>query len=196
MTASFDTALDAIARRLMAARGAARLSLDQLAARAGVSKGSLVNMERGFGNPSIAVLCQVASALGISLADLVSDSNEQEPSEFDPAGGKVLWHGPHGGTARLIAGTSGADMVELWEWKLKPFERYEASAHSKGTREMIVVLSGKLGFSLGSWTTAVRAGRGLLATTDLAHSYWCVGAKSVRFQMFVSERPASRSRSR
>jgi transcriptional regulator with XRE-family HTH domain len=190
---AFDTTLDAIARRLAAARGAAKLTFDQLARRSDVSKGSLVKLEQGHGNPSIGVLCQVAAALGISLADLVSGAaGGPEPVAFDPAGGKVLWKGPHGGFARLVAGTSGADMVELWEWKLKPTERHEAAAHSKGTRETIVVVSGKLGFSLGGWKTSIPAGRGLLATTDLAHAYWCEGSRPVRFQMFVTERPERR----
>ena len=167
----------------------AKLSLDQLAARSGVSKGSLVKLEQGNGNPSIAVLCQVAAALGVSLADLVSHSIGQEPAEFDPQGGKILWRGAHGGTARLIAGTSGAAMVELWEWHMKPGERHEAAAHSKGAREVITVTRGKLGFSLGGWNAVIVAGRGLLAATDLAHSYWCEGPRSVRFHMYVSEWP-------
>jgi hypothetical protein len=54
---------------------------------------------------------------------------------------------------------------------------------------MIVVLSGKLGVSIGQSEASIPAGRGILATTDLAHSYWCEGTKPVRFQMFVSERP-------
>lgn len=190
MTDPFDTTIAAIARKLHAARGASNLSLDQLAKRSGVSKGSLVKLEQGQGNPSIAVLCQVASALGISLADLVSHSVQPEPVLFDPAAGKVLWQGPYGGSARLVAGTAGSDMVELWEWKMRPNERYDAAAHSKGTKEMVVVQSGKLGFSVGTSKVIVPAGGGLLATTDLPHSYWCEGARSVRFQMFVSERPS------
>jgi redox-sensitive bicupin YhaK (pirin superfamily) len=127
--------------------------------------------------------------LGISLADLVSQSVEQKMMEFDPDGGKVLWRGSSGGYARLIVGTSGADMVELWDWRLRPGDRYDAVAHSKGTREVIVVLRGRLGVSIGSSTASIASGRGLLATTDLAHSYWCEGARPVHFQMFVSERP-------
>jgi transcriptional regulator with XRE-family HTH domain len=189
-TRTFDTTLEAIARRLATARGAARISFDQLAVRSGVSKGSLVKLEQGQGNPSIGVLCQVAAALGISLSDLVSDATTGlEPVEFDPQGGKILWQGPQGGFARLVAGTSGADMVELWEWKLKPKERYDAAPHSKGTREMIEVESGKLGFSINGWKGSIPAGRGLLATTDLAHSYWCEGSRPVCFRMFVAEWP-------
>ena len=190
MTDTFDETIGAIAHKLTAARHAAKLSLDQLAARSSVSKGSLVKLEQGNGNPSIAVLCQVAAALGVSLADLVSHTSGREPApEFDPEGGKVLWQGPHGGSARLVIGTSGAHMVELWEWKLKPRELYQAPPHSQGTRELLIVSSGKLGFSLGEWKTTIAAGRGLMATTGLAHAYWCVGARPVRFQMFVSEWP-------
>jgi len=63
--------IQVIAQRVAAYRKRQRLSLDQLAARAGVSKGSLAGLEKGTGNPGIALLCQTASALGVSVSDLL-----------------------------------------------------------------------------------------------------------------------------
>ena len=34
----------------------------------------------------------------------------------------ILWRGPRGGTASLLAGSSGPDMLELWAWELRPGE--------------------------------------------------------------------------
>lgn len=48
-------------------------TLDQLAARAGVSPGLLSQVERGIGNPSFRSLHKVAGALGLRVADLMSD---------------------------------------------------------------------------------------------------------------------------
>ena len=35
-------------------------------------------------------------------------------------------------------------MLEMWQWELKPGERFEASRHGRGTRELIHVTSGRL----------------------------------------------------
>lgn len=191
VTDSFQATLATISRKLREVRKSVNLSLDDLSARSGVSKGSLVKLEGGQGNPGVAVLCQVAAALGISLADLVEHSSDSVPTGFDPAGGRVVWRGKNGGWARLVVGTPGPEMVELWEWELCPAERYEASAHSRGTRELILATRGKLGVSVGSWKGAIRSGQGVLITTDVEHSYWCEGSKPVRFRMFVAEWPAA-----
>jgi transcriptional regulator with XRE-family HTH domain len=194
LTGSLPLALASIALKLHGMRTAANLSLDELSARSGVSKGTLVSLEAGRGNPSVAVLCQVAVALGVSLAELVDFSTEPAPAEFDPAGGKVIWRGKRGSNARLIVGTSGPAMVELWQWKISPGDRYEASAHSPGTRELIQVECGRLGLAVGNWKGTVDAGKGMLLTTDVPHSYWCSGRNATLFRMFVAEWPGRSGR--
>src|ERR1700730_12202858 len=62
--------MEMLSGRVRELRRARRLSLDQLSARASVSKGMLVQIENGQANPSIAILCKVAAALGASVADL------------------------------------------------------------------------------------------------------------------------------
>src|SRR3954453_7469607 len=104
----------------------------------------LVQIESGRANPSIATLCKVAAALGASVADLVQVAG-QHPAEVLPAGApRLLWRGPKGGTATLLVGSAGPDMLELWSWELRPGERYDAPAHSLGTEELIHVAPGRL----------------------------------------------------
>lgn len=148
-----------------------------------------MSLEAGRGNPSMAVLCQVAASLGVSLAELVDYSAEPVPTEFDPEEGKIIWRGKRGSSARLVIGTRGPEMVELWQWAIAPGDRYEATAHSAGTRELIEVASGRLGLSVGGWSGVIAAGRGVLLTTDVEHSYWCEGKTTVRFRMMVAEWP-------
>ncbi len=193
VTDSFDATRTHIASKLRQARKSAGHSLDGLAERAGVSKGALVQLEQGQGNPSVAILCRVAAALEISLADLVAadPADGASPTPFDPENsGRIVWRGLHSGTARLVIGTAGPDMVELWEWQMYPDEYHESVAHSEGAREILLTHSGKLGVSAGAWKGTVGAGQGLLLTADVAHSYWCEGRKPVRFRMYVSERPS------
>ena len=57
----------AVANRIRNWRKEKKLSLDELSRRASVSKGMLVEIEKGAANPSIAILCKLAAALGISF---------------------------------------------------------------------------------------------------------------------------------
>ena len=62
----------AVANRIRNWRKDKKLSLDELSRRASVSKGMLVEIEKGAANPSIAILCKLAAALGVSVADLLT----------------------------------------------------------------------------------------------------------------------------
>src|SRR5258706_5360114 len=136
--------IDIVSSRVRQRRSDKRLTLDRLAALAGVSKGMLVQIESGQANPSIATLCKVAAALGASVADLVQASG-QHPAEVLPASApRLLWRGPKGGSATLLVGSAGPDMLELWSWELRRGERYDAQPHPVGTEELIHVVSGRL----------------------------------------------------
>jgi transcriptional regulator with XRE-family HTH domain len=179
--------MEMLSGRIRARRRDRRLSLDRLAAQSDVSKGLLVQIESGHANPSIATLCKVAHALGASVADLVQVAG-QHPAEVMPAGApRLLWRGPKGGTATLLVGSTGPDMLELWGWELRPGERYEAPAHPEGTQELIHVVSGRLALAFGEVSYVIEAGGSAVAHTDRPHAYACDGKKPARFTMVVAE---------
>jgi len=189
---SDEPLLATLSARIRARRRERGLSLDRLAALAGVSKGVLVQIENGAANPSIATLCKVAAALGASVADLVQVS-AQHPAEVLPAGApRLLWRGPKGGRATLLVGTSGPDMIELWTWELRPGERYDAPAHPQNTQELFHVERGSLALAFGDVRYVVPAGGSALAYTDRPHAYAAEGKQPVRFTMVVAE-PHARS---
>src|SRR6476661_1428229 len=184
--------IDVVSSRIRQRRSDKRLSLDRLAALAGVSKGMLVQIESGQANPSIATLCKVAAALGASVADLVQVSG-QHPAEVLPAGApRLLWRGPKGGSATLLVGTAGPDMLELWSWELRPCERYEAPAHPEGTEELIHVVRGRLALAFGEVSYVIESGGSAVAHTDRPHAYACDGKRAVQFTMVVAEWHAPR----
>src|SRR5881227_4440491 len=73
-----DATLEVVARNTRAARAAAGLSLDALAARAEVSKGALVALEGARGNPNFTTLVRLADALGRSVSSLMEDAREEQ----------------------------------------------------------------------------------------------------------------------
>ncbi len=73
MAASFRFRVD----RLIALREAAGLSVNALAARAGVQQKSLHNWEHGNSLPKIDGAAKLARALGVSLDELVAFDEEE-----------------------------------------------------------------------------------------------------------------------
>lgn len=179
----------AIQSRIAATRRARGLTFDQLAALSSVSKGMLVQIEQGKANPSIAILCKIASALRVSVAELVEmpDKGRSPVRLVPPQDAPKLWTGPNGGSAILLVGTEGPDMLELWQWELMPGERFEAQPHSRGTHELIHVTEGVLGLEVDGVAYAVEKGGSAVARTESLHAYACTGGRKTRFTMVVFE---------
>ena len=165
-----DVAL-AIARNTRTLRTERQWSLDQLASRSGVSKGMLVQIEQSRTNPSIATLCRVADAFGVTLAQLVELSDGATVRVVDPADVVRLWTGADGSGGDLLVGTDRVEHIELWRWQLAPGDAHDSEGHVEGTRELIAVISGTLSLDVGEETHPVRAGGAVLFDADRPHRY-------------------------
>ncbi|EJC71646.1 putative transcriptional regulator [Rhizobium leguminosarum bv. trifolii WSM2012] len=170
------------------------LTLDELSRKSGVSKGMLVEIEKGSANPSIATLCRAATALGVSVADFVGVA-VNVPVRIVPAeDASILWRGPKGGSATLLVGTQGPDEIELWRWNLFPGEVFESPGHSPGTLELLNVETGSLTLKIADTEHVVPAGSSVLARTEEKHSYSNEGNEELRFVMTVAELQRPRMR--
>jgi transcriptional regulator with XRE-family HTH domain len=184
----------AVGRRVREARSARRWTLDQLAEHSGVSRRMIVNVEAGSCNASIATLLRLATALQVSLADLVADRRADEACVVTEAAGRTaLWRGPAGGSAVLVASAGTPDMLELWDWTLEPTEAYDSEPHRQGTRELLHVLAGRLALTVDGRDQVLRTGDAASFSADVAHRYACAGRRATRFSMTVLE-PLTRVR--
>ena len=177
----------AVASQLKQHRKERKLSLDELSRRSGVSKGMLVEIEKGSANPSIAILCKLAATLGVSVADIVNVAKTPAVHVISQADIPVLWHGPAGGSARLLAGTSGPDMVELWRWEMQPGELFASPGHGAGTVELFHVEEGELTLKVGEQLLQIAAGNAAVASTAEPHHYANHGSSRLVFSMTVAE---------
>lgn len=182
-----QTVSQAVSRRLKRERQDQRLSLDELSRRSGVSKGMVVEIEKCTANPSIATLCKIAAALGLSVADVVNVADTPAAHLIKSQDIPTLWTGPLGGSAKLLAGTSGPNMIELWRWELYPGETCASSGHPHGTTELFHVEAGTLHFSLGETELIVAKGCAAVARTDVPHAYSNNGKSKLVFTMSVTE---------
>jgi transcriptional regulator with XRE-family HTH domain len=155
-------------RRHRAERG---WTLDELADRSGVSRRMVITIEHGEGNPSIATLLRISDALGVGLPVLVDVERPREVTVTAAGQAPVLWRGPRGGQALLVAGTEPPDVVELWDWTLQPGEQHSTEAHSAGTRELLLVLEGQVDLRVGDRTHRLAPGDSAAFAGDVAHGY-------------------------
>ncbi|MBJ3814933.1 helix-turn-helix domain-containing protein [Shimwellia pseudoproteus] len=186
--ADVDRVNQAVAERIKAFRQRQKLSLDELSRRAGISKGMLVDIERCQANPSIAMLCKISAAMDVSVADIVDVAEQPRVHLINPGDIPLLWEGPHGGSAHLLAGTSGPDMVEMWRWEMFPGERYDSPAHPQNTCELLHVQQGTLLLGRQDHRYQVACGASAIMRADAPHYYANASDAPVVFMMTVSER--------
>src|SRR5262245_6378457 len=87
-------------------------TLDVAAARLGVSRRLLAQIEAGQANPSLSSLLSIAAGFDISLVELLASADKPTITvQDDNASAPLLWQGEHGGEGRLLV---GSDPLELW----------------------------------------------------------------------------------
>ncbi|MBV9448250.1 MAG: cupin domain-containing protein [Streptosporangiaceae bacterium] len=178
----------AMARTMQALRAERGWSLDQLAARSGVSKGVLVALEQGRSNPNLATLARIGDAFGVPVTLLVDVGSE--PAVLIGDASRVLWQGPSGGTGTILGATDPPWGAELWRWELQPGESFGGEAHVPGTREMVCVESGTLTVTVAGERHEIGPGRSARFAGGLPHRYNNTAGELVRFTMVVVIPPA------
>lgn len=182
----------ALAARVRQLRTAEQLSLDALAERAGLSKGTVVAIEQGKANPSIGVLCRLAVALSRSVTELLAAPSVPvgapgSAPAVERTAPVTLWSTPRGSAAVLQSAIVGRTMFELWSWRIAEGEVHYAEAHSVGTWELLSVVEGTLVVTVGDEVITVGAGDAVRVVADQAHAYAAAAGASVRFTMAVLE---------
>jgi transcriptional regulator with XRE-family HTH domain len=184
MTHSADIT-GAVAHTLQSLRAERGWSLDQLAARSGVSKGVLVALEQGRSNPTLATLARIGDAFGVPVTRLVEVASEPSVRITGASAAKVLWRGPSGGTGTIIAATDPPWAAELWRWELLPGETFGGDAHAPATREMVWVESGTLTLTVAGERHEVRSGQCARFPASRPHRYENAGDQLARLTMVV-----------
>ena len=134
-----------IAEKLKAFRSANRMTLKQLANKAGCTDAYLSQLERGRANPSIMILKKIASALGVKVVDFFLEPETQENDVVCKEGERV--------NIRFKQGDAKIQMLvrNIQNKRMQPFyTTIEPGGGSKGSyshigEEFGIVLAGRTG---------------------------------------------------
>jgi transcriptional regulator with XRE-family HTH domain len=137
--------------RLRQARERARLSTRDVAARAGVSAGFISQLENGTCGVSVGVLKRISAAVGISVADLLSDEAPVARPVLRAHERPVF--STDGGLQKLLLSRPPIQQLEVYEgtFEVGGSTGPEAYAHDNA-QELFYVLTGHFEVSIASET--------------------------------------------
>jgi len=179
----------AVGRNVRGHRTRLAWTLDDLAARSGVSKGMLSQVEQARTNPSVATICRLATAFGVSIASLVEAPEVPSARVVRAEEAVTLWAGERAGSAaRLLVGSGTSQQVELWDVRMLAGDGYASEGHPSGTRELLLVIEGELTLELDGDPHLVCAGDAIAFVADRPHAYRNQGTSPLRYALSVIHR--------
>jgi DNA-binding XRE family transcriptional regulator len=158
-------------------------TLNELAARSGISRRLIVQMEQAQANPSIGTLLRLADAFEVTLSEVLPEQPAATVGVRPASETLRLWDGPRGGACSLLVSHGP---IELWSWTLKSGEVYESKPHRPGSVELVSVTAGTLEFDVGRETIRLGAGDSAWFDAATAHAYRNPSRSTARFIMVFS----------
>ena len=161
-----DLARDAVAVNLRRYRLRRGMSLRELAEIGGSSKGLLSQIERGVANPTLDVLGRLASALDVSVSDLIRPvllEPEVVRSEGVSTSDEI--------EVRTLFTTFERRRMELSEAQLPPGAQSAKSEHGRGAVECAFVVDGAVRVESQGWSVDLAKGDAIQFSAEHSHTY-------------------------
>lgn len=151
-------------RQLRATRGA---SQGQLARLAGVPRATWAHLESGGANPTLSVLHAAASALGVSLEELIAPPRSE--ARLFPVESLAVRRPGDAVVRRLLPDAVPGAEIERFE--LPPGGRFSGVPHTPGTREYLTCERGRLSLAVAGERWELSPGDVVAFRGDQRHGY-------------------------
>lgn len=155
-------------KRFRKARG---LSLDDLAAKSGVSRAALSQIEGTRTNPTLSVLWKVAVGLGVPFNELLGVSDDGTAKVLRAGDTPPLKSGDGRMESRLLSPGGSSPDLELYELRFLPKAVHRSEPHGRGTLETLVVLTGALRLVIQDAEHELLPGDSIFFKADVPHVY-------------------------
>ncbi len=159
-----------VAENLRQRRKARGMSLDDLARASGVSRAALSQIETCKSNPTVGVLWKIAVGLGVPIAELIG-APRSGVVVLRRGDSQLLRSADGRFESRPLTPAGASPLVELYELRLAARSTHHSDAHSPGTNEVLIVLSGVCRMRVGEETFELNAGDSIAFQADRPHAY-------------------------
>ncbi|MGB0507917.1 MAG: helix-turn-helix domain-containing protein [Pikeienuella sp.] len=178
---------DIIAMSIGRERERAGLSLSALAAKAGLAKSTLSQLEAGKGNPSIETLWAIATALQVPFSFLFEQATTQcQIIRADE--GVELSSDSSAFSAVLLAKCPPASRRDIYRVNLFKGSVRNAEPHPQGSVEHIFVCKGSVKMGPSENTEIINAGEYYRYPGDVPHSYEALSDSATMLMVMESVR--------
>ena len=176
--------------RVRAARQRQGLTLEALAAAAGISRATLSNLERGEHSPSLTAATNVARALGVSLAELLGDE-DRRPVVTIPKAERLVFRDPATGIERQLLSPAFAGRgIEFIRATLPPFTTTdELRPYHPAIDKYVLVEEGTLRVVVGAESHLVREGDAFYFRASVSHRFENPGAERCSYLAILDYAP-------
>jgi transcriptional regulator with XRE-family HTH domain len=165
---------DAVGRNVAALRQRQGLSLSELARQAGLSKNTLLSIERGVANPTVETLHVLTRALNASIVELISEGSS-DGSDVVRAGEGPELDGLQMHVRILYRVSAGPISVETYEVSLDAGAEQDSPAHNPGVVEQVYVIEGRMRVGPLDRMMFLEAGDMACFASDVPHRYEAAG---------------------
>jgi transcriptional regulator with XRE-family HTH domain len=160
-----------------------RFSLDDLAARAAVSRSMLSDIERGSKVPTVLVLDRIATGLATSIARLLGEETSTRVVLLRRDDQAVV-HDPAGWERRILSPVLPAVEFEFMRTKIPGgVDAGTFTPHAPGSREYLAVERGELLLTVDGVPYNLRPGDSIYYAGDCAHGFANTGEQMCEYYL-------------
>ena len=164
-----DTRLGVTIKRRRLDRG---LTLDELAAKSGVSRASISKIERGAVNPTTSIMGRLAEALDLSISQVIGGRQPKRVIHIKPEDQPVFQEKKSGFTRRSLSPLYRGRGIDFVLNSLPPKAKTGPfPAHRDGVEEHLYVLRGRLKVTLNGESQILEPGHFLFYQGDIEHTF-------------------------
>ena len=172
VAAPAETVTSRFGARVRAERIRQGLTLDALAAAAGVSRATLSNIERGEHSPSLNAATDVARTLGVSLAQLLGEE-KRRPTITIPRGERLIFRDKATGIERQLLSPAFAGRGIEWIRATLPpgTATDDLQPYHPAIDKYVLVEAGTLRVVVGAEPHLLEAGDAFYFRADVLHRF-------------------------
>jgi transcriptional regulator with XRE-family HTH domain len=179
-----------VGARLKRLRTQAGLTLEEFAAKSGVSRAMLSKVERGEKSPTLAVIARIGQGLNVSMSTLMGAEPDPAQVAVIRAPNRLTFKDPETGFERHTLSPTHVDSgIEFLLHRIPPGKSSgELPAYASPTEKYLVVHSGQLTVQIGNVCHVLEAGDSFFFDVREPYSFINAGKTLCAYYLVIARR--------